>query len=73
MGEGAEDDLDAFIAVVAPIPSRGADALRAKVREAVAFVIEPTCLWPGLLGVEQVAVLRHHQEDQAVHEFAELR
>ena len=72
MGEGAEDDLDALVAVVVLVPGRGADALRAQCGEAVAFGVELAAPALGLLGVEQVPVLGHHQEDQAVDEAQKL-
>ena len=49
-----------------------ADALRAQVGEAVAFGVEPARLRGGLLRVEQVPVLGHHQEDEPVDEAQKL-
>lgn len=72
IGKGAEDDLHALIAVVVLVPGRRSKALGAQVGEAVAFGIELAGVGGGLFGVEEVAILGHHQEDQAVDEAEEF-
>src|SRR5271166_7183404 len=68
----AKDDLDSLVAVMMPVPGRGARALRTQMRQAVAFRIELSRWRRGLFRVEQVAVLRHHQEDETVDETQKL-
>ena len=72
MGKGAEDDLDAFVAVVVLVPGGRADALRAQRGEAVAFGVELAGVRFRRLGVKQVPILGHHQEDQAIDEAQKL-
>jgi len=72
VGQRVEDDLDALIAVVVFVPRGGAVALRAQDGEAVAFGIKLTGVGLGLFGVQQVAILGHHQEDQAIDEAQEF-
>ncbi len=68
VGQRVKDDLDAFVAVVMLVPRGGAIALGAQGSEAVAFGIKLAGVGLGLLGVQEVSILGHHQEDQAIDE-----
>ena len=72
VGKSSEDDLDAFVAVVVLVPSGRADALRTQCSEAVAFDVELARLRLRRLGMKQVPILSHHQEDQAIDEAQKL-
>ena len=72
MREGAEDDLHPLVAVMVFVPGGGAVALLAQRLQRIALGVEGARLGLGPFGVEEVPVLGHHQEDQAVDETQEL-
>ena len=72
MGEGVKDDLDGFIAVVVLVPRGGAIALFAQGREGIALCVKRAGIRFGACRVKQVAILGHHEEDQAVDKAQEF-
>ena len=70
--EGAEDDLHPLVAVMVLVPGGGAVALLAQRLERIALGVEGAGLGLGLFGMQEVPVLGHHKEDQAVDEAQEF-
>ena len=70
--ERAEDDLHALVTVVVAVPRCAAHALRSERREAVALGIELSRVLSRARGMEEVPILRHHQEDEPIDEAQEL-
>jgi hypothetical protein len=72
VGERAEHDLDALVAVVVTVPRRGTGAERAQGAERIALGVEFPRGGGGLGRMEEIAILRDHQEDEAIDEPEKL-
>ena len=72
MGQGAKHHFHALIAVVVLVPRGAALALAAQCGEAVGLPVELAGGGCALGGVEQIAVLRHHQKDEPIHQAQEF-